>query len=80
MEITLQQTYAIISILFMAPFPIMWENVIRPQISLYIDRKTLVEYYRRWNLFLGQLNYRHSVVTSILVGIGVIFGVLSILQ
>lgn len=80
LEITLQQTYAILSLLFIAVFPLVWEKGIRPQIWPILDRSGLVESFRRRNLILSQLYHRHLIITVILIGIGVIFGILSILQ
>ncbi len=80
MEPTLQQTYAILSLLFIAVFPLVWEKGIRPQIWPILDRSNLEESFRRRNLFLGKLYDRHFVITVILIGIGVIFGIFAILQ
>ncbi len=78
MEIALHKTYAVLSILFLAVFPIMWEKGIRPQIFLFLDYCSIVESQRFRNFFLGQLYDRHFMITSILIGIGVIFGILAI--
>jgi len=79
-EIALQQTYAILAVLFITVFPFLWKKVIRPKISAYYDNLVLVEVFRRRNAFLNWLVYRHSVVTAILLGIGVMFTILLILQ
>ena len=77
-EIALHQTYALLSLLFSAVFPIVWEKGIRPRLSLFLDRLLLVESFSRRNLFLNQLNQKHITITIILIGIGVIFGILYI--
>ena len=78
MEIVLHQTYAVLSLLFLAVFPIVWEKGIRPQIFQFLDMCMLVESFSRRNLFLGKLIQRHFMITVILIGIGVIFGILAI--
>ena len=78
-EIALYQTYAVLSILFLAVFPIVWEKGIRPQILPTLEKSTLLESQRVRNRFLSQFYNRHFMITIILIGIGVIFGILSIL-
>ena len=79
-EITLQQIYGILSIFFLVVFPLVWEKGIRPQILPTLEKSTLLESERIRNRFLSQFYNRHFTIIVILLGIGVLFGILAILQ
>ena len=79
MEIVLHQIYAILSLLFLVVFPLVWEKGIRPQILPTLEKSTLLESERIRNRFLSQFYNRRFMITVILIGIGVILGILAIL-
>ena len=77
MELTNQQLYGILAIIFGIILPIIWQ-LGRKIIFTYLNRLRLVESFTTKNRILEIWYRRHIVTTLILIGIGIIFAILSL--
>ena len=55
------------------------ESSDKAKIDIHLDHMTLDPAFKPVNEFLGKLSYYHKIVSGILVGIGIIFGIITIL-
>jgi len=78
LDLTNQQTYQILVVIFPI-IAFVWEKFLRNMLLPFLEKSTLVESTRRRNLFVGWMYQKHILITSILLGISAIFGILSIL-
>lgn len=77
MELT--QTFQLLAIVFGGILFLLWNFVFKPKIDKWNDRAGLVESFTGFHESLGLLSFHHKKVSGVLIGIGIIFGVLSVL-
>ena len=73
------QFFQILALVFAGILPLLWNLLLRKKIDHYNDRAGLIESFQRLHYALGYLSWHHKMVSGVLVGIGIIFGIIGIL-
>jgi len=77
LELTNQQFYGILALVFGVILPVIWQFT-KKTFYGFLEKSVLVESERIQNKIIGFLYNRHTLVTFILVKIGVIFALISL--